>query len=127
MPPAMLENGDEPVRGGVASARPDAHEAPLTLDEPAPRVLSFWDQSAFWANLGVSLFAFSGAYTVLAPAVFGLPPVTHFPRIGREVQSLGILELHTAAAFDVGVGISVYGAIVSTFDRLFPTLRGDEE
>ncbi|MBH0780667.1 purine-cytosine permease family protein [Nocardia bovistercoris] len=44
-----------------------ANEAPLTLDQPAPRVLSFWDQSAFWANLGVSLFAFSGAYTVLAP------------------------------------------------------------
>ncbi|MBF6169643.1 cytosine permease [Streptomyces gardneri] len=43
------------------------HEAPLTLDQPAPKVLSFWDQSAFWANLGVSLFAFSGAYTVLAP------------------------------------------------------------
>ncbi len=67
MPPVMLENGDDPARGGTAPGRPDAHEAPLTLDEPAPRVLSFWDQSAFWANLGVSLFAFSGAYTVLAP------------------------------------------------------------
>src|SRR5919198_1285667 len=42
-------------------------EAPYTLDRPAPKVLSFWDQSAFWANLGVSLLAFSGAYTVLAP------------------------------------------------------------
>src|ERR671915_254427 len=42
-------------------------EAPYTLDQPAPKVLSFWDQSAFWANLGVSLLAFSGAYTVLAP------------------------------------------------------------
>ncbi|MEV0245074.1 cytosine permease [Nocardia sp. NPDC050712] len=48
-----------------------AHEAPLTLDQPAPKVLSFWDQSAFWANLGVSLFAFSGAYTVLAPNTDG--------------------------------------------------------
>jgi len=47
------------------------NEAPLTLDEPAPRVLSFWDQSAFWANLGVSLFAFSGAYTLLAPDTEG--------------------------------------------------------
>ncbi|HEY7485667.1 MAG TPA: cytosine permease [Streptosporangiaceae bacterium] len=42
-------------------------EVPYTLDKPAPKVLSFWDQSAFWANLGVSLLAFSGAYTVLAP------------------------------------------------------------
>jgi putative hydroxymethylpyrimidine transporter CytX len=48
-------------------------EAPYTLDEPAPRVLSFWDQSAFWANLGVSLLAFSGAVTVLAPDAAGTP------------------------------------------------------
>ncbi|GAA5052394.1 purine-cytosine permease family protein [Nocardia callitridis] len=51
-------------------------EAPLTLDQPAPRVLSFWDQSAFWANLGVSLFAFSGAYTVLAPNNEGAPGIS---------------------------------------------------
>ncbi len=53
-------------------------EAPYTLDEPAPRVLSFWDQSAFWANLGVSLLAFSGAVTVLAPDANGVPrlPIT---------------------------------------------------
>lgn len=48
-------------------------EAPYTLDQPAPRVLSFWDQSAFWANLGVSLLAFSGAATVLAPDANGAP------------------------------------------------------
>ncbi|MET7769403.1 cytosine permease [Nocardia sp. NPDC005366] len=52
------------------------HEAPLTLDEPAPRVLSFWDQSAFWANLGVSLFAFTGAYTVLAPNAEGAAQIS---------------------------------------------------
>ncbi|WP_406277834.1 cytosine permease [Nocardia sp. NBC_00881] len=51
-------------------------EAPLTLDEPAPKVLSFWDQSAFWANLGVSLFAFSGAYTVLAPNTQGTAQIS---------------------------------------------------
>lgn len=50
-----------------------AGEAPYTLDQPAPRVLSFWDQSAFWANLGVSLLAFSGAYSVLAPDADGAP------------------------------------------------------
>jgi putative hydroxymethylpyrimidine transporter CytX len=49
------------------------NEAPYTLDEPAPKVLSFWDQSAFWANLGVSLLAFSGAVTVLAPDADGTP------------------------------------------------------
>jgi putative hydroxymethylpyrimidine transporter CytX len=51
-------------------------EAPYTLDRPAPRVLSFWDQSAFWANLGVSLLAFSGAYTVLAPDDDGNPQLS---------------------------------------------------
>jgi len=49
------------------------NEAPYTLDQPAPKVLSFWDQSAFWANLGVSLLAFSGAVTVLAPDADGTP------------------------------------------------------
>jgi putative hydroxymethylpyrimidine transporter CytX len=54
----------------------DPTEVPYTLEEPAPKVLSFWDQSAFWANLGVSLFAFSGAYTVLAPTVDGVPQLS---------------------------------------------------
>ncbi|MCP9968817.1 purine-cytosine permease family protein [Actinomadura madurae] len=56
-------------------ARP-RNEVPYTLDEPAPKVLGFWDQSAFWANLGVSLLAFSGAYTVLAPDAGGRPTIS---------------------------------------------------
>ncbi len=56
--------------------RSERREAPLTLDQPAPKVLSFWDQSAFWANLGVSLFAFSGAYTVLAPNTDGTAQIS---------------------------------------------------
>ncbi|WP_329097084.1 cytosine permease [Actinomadura citrea] len=51
-------------------------EVPYTLDEPAPKVLGFWDQSAFWGNLGVSLLAFSGAYTVLAPDADGRPTIS---------------------------------------------------
>ncbi|MFI0369409.1 purine-cytosine permease family protein [Actinomadura sp. 1N219] len=61
------------ARAGAARAN---SEAPFTLDEPAPRVLGFWDQSAFWANLGVSLLAFSGAYTVLAPGADGRPTLS---------------------------------------------------
>jgi putative hydroxymethylpyrimidine transporter CytX len=66
------------VHEGHSSERPAEQprrgdEVPFTLDEPAPKVLSFWDQGAFWANLGVSLFAFSGAYTVLAPDENGVP------------------------------------------------------
>jgi putative hydroxymethylpyrimidine transporter CytX len=64
-----------PDEGGLVSTVVDQprDEAPYTLDEPAPKVLSFWDQSAFWANLGVSLLAFSGAVTVLAPDADGVP------------------------------------------------------
>jgi hypothetical protein len=48
-------------------------EAPLTLDEPPPRVLGFWDQFGLWANLGVSLLGPVGALGVLAP--FGFEPL----------------------------------------------------
>ncbi len=65
--------------------------------------------------------------TVLAPVALGWPPVTHFPRPGSEVLSVGVLELHTAALFDLGVGLVVYGAVVSTFDRLFPAMEQDEK
>jgi nucleobase:cation symporter-1, NCS1 family len=48
----------------------DRHaEAGLTLDSPQPRALGFWDQSALWANLGISLIGFTGAIYVLAPGM----------------------------------------------------------
>ncbi|MEZ0064269.1 NCS1 family nucleobase:cation symporter-1 [Streptacidiphilus sp. MAP12-20] len=43
-------------------------EAPLVLDTAPPRTLSFRDQGAFWANLGVSLIGFSSAATVMVNA-----------------------------------------------------------
>jgi putative hydroxymethylpyrimidine transporter CytX len=45
----------------------DRAEAPLTLDEPAPRALRLVDQLGMWGNLGVSLLGFTGAYFVLYP------------------------------------------------------------
>src|SRR3954447_20071524 len=45
-------------------------EAPYTLDQPPPRVLGFWDQVGFWANLGVSLLGPVGAIFVLVPQGF---------------------------------------------------------
>jgi multisubunit Na+/H+ antiporter MnhB subunit len=62
----------------------------------------------------------------LAPLAWGLPPVTHIPAPGEKSLTLGALDLHTAALFDLGVGFAVYGAIVGTFDRLYPPLEGDE-
>ncbi|GAA2617126.1 cytosine permease [Actinomadura fulvescens] len=76
------------------------NEVPYTLDEPAPKVLSFWDQGAFWANLGVSLFAFSGAYTVLAPDADGKPGLSIVAGIVAMVvgTAIGGLMLGLAAA-----------------------------
>ena len=42
-------------------------EAPLTLEEPAPRALRLIDQLGLWGNLGVSLLGFTGALYVLYP------------------------------------------------------------
>jgi nucleobase:cation symporter-1, NCS1 family len=42
-------------------------EAPLTLDQPAPRALRTVDQLGMWGNLGVSLLGFTGAIYVLYP------------------------------------------------------------
>ena len=42
-------------------------EAPLTLDQPAPRSLRLVDQLGMWGNLGVSLLGFTGAIYVLDP------------------------------------------------------------
>jgi putative hydroxymethylpyrimidine transporter CytX len=53
-------------------------EAPLTLEEPAPRTLGFVDHLGMWGNLGVSLLGFTGAIYVLDP--FGT---------GKQVLSLG--------------------------------------
>ena len=46
-------------------------EAPLVLDEPAPRALRLVDQLGLWGNLGVSLLGFTGAAYVLYPIVNG--------------------------------------------------------
>jgi putative hydroxymethylpyrimidine transporter CytX len=42
-------------------------EAPLTLTEPPPKVLGWWDQIALWGNLGISLLGPVGAVYVLVP------------------------------------------------------------
>ncbi|HEY3611673.1 MAG TPA: cytosine permease [Pseudonocardiaceae bacterium] len=43
-------------------------EVAPTLDGPTPKILGFTDQGALWANLGVSLLGFAGAFSVLQPA-----------------------------------------------------------
>ncbi len=64
-------------------ARPAAAEAPLTLDQPAPKVLGWLDQIGLWGNLGVTLLAPVGA-------VFVLLPVTG-PRLSFEAAGLAVI------------------------------------
>src|SRR5436305_2869264 len=47
----------------------DDVEAPLTLDEPPPRVLGWWDQIGLWGNLGMSILGPVTAIYILQPAV----------------------------------------------------------
>jgi NCS1 family nucleobase:cation symporter-1 len=46
-------------------------EVPLTLDEPAPKVLGWLDQIGLWGNLGVTLLAPVGASYILLVGVGG--------------------------------------------------------
>ncbi len=58
---ATVEGGPRATRG----------EVPLTLAEPAPKVLGWLDQLGLWGNLGVTILAPVGAVSVLAPEVGG--------------------------------------------------------
>jgi NCS1 family nucleobase:cation symporter-1 len=64
---------DAPVRPAGESADPTP-EVAATLAGPNPKTLGVADQGAFWANLGVSILGFSGAFTVLAP--YGVPQLS---------------------------------------------------
>jgi len=51
---------------------PQEHiEAPLTLEEPPPRVLGWWDQIGLWGNLGMSILGPVTAIFILQPATGG--------------------------------------------------------
>jgi nucleobase:cation symporter-1, NCS1 family len=73
-------------------------EVPLTLAEPAPRVLGWLDQVGLWGNLGVTILAPVGAVSVLLP-VFGGPRLS-FVAAGTAVivgTLLGALMIAAAA------------------------------
>lgn len=67
-----------------ADAAEERHlEVAPTLDGPTPKVLGFTDQGALWANLGVSLLGFAGAFSVLQPA--GVPQLSITAAIAATV------------------------------------------
>lgn len=66
---------------GVRRVRPfnrriAGDEVPVSLVEPAPRVLGVFDQLGLWGNLGVSLLGFTGAAVVLQPGGPGTPQMS---------------------------------------------------
>jgi len=66
----------------VTAVQENLEVAP-TLDGPTPKVLGFTDQGALWANLGVSLLGFAGAFSVLQPA--GVPQLSITAAIAATV------------------------------------------
>lgn len=80
---------------------------------------------ARWAwHLATSGLLLTVAVAV-TPVFFGAAPVTHLPRAGGQVIKIGVVDLHTALLFDLGVGVAVYGVLIGIFDRLFPPWRGE--
>lgn len=51
--------------------------------------------------------------TVFVPPLFGYPALTHFPRPGEPVIHAGLLAVHTAVLFDIGVFALVLGFSIS--------------
>jgi multisubunit Na+/H+ antiporter MnhB subunit len=112
--------GDGFSAGAIAGLGAVVQYVCLDHDEAAGRVGARWAWK--FAGGGLTLVLLVG----IGPTLFGVLPVTHAPAPGRSVVELGILKLHTATLFDLGVAILVYGALVGTFDRLFPPLKGEE-
>jgi NCS1 family nucleobase:cation symporter-1 len=65
-------------------AAPTYGEVPLTLAEPAPKVLGWLDQIGLWGNLGVTLLAPVGAVGVLLPVLGG-------PRLSFVAAGLAVV------------------------------------
>ena len=78
-----------------------------------------WAQPAAIAGVALAL-----AVALQAP-LRGEPLLTHEPAPGPEPVKLGTLEVITAVAFDVGVFLLVFGAVVAIVDALAGAL--DEE
>jgi putative hydroxymethylpyrimidine transporter CytX len=101
-PPAEPGGSIEPG-ASVATVEPvGSAEAPLTLDQPAPRTLRRIDQLGMWGNLGVSLLGFTGAIFVLNPVE------------GGRAMSLGAALVALVVGTVIGTGAVSIAAIPGT-------------
>lgn len=111
--------GDGFSAGAVAGLGAVVQYVCLAREEARRSAGGGWALRLLWAGLLVIVLL------LMVPAVFGVAPVTHWPRPGEQVHKLGVLKLHTATLFDLAVACVVYGAIVATFERLFPAWKED--
>jgi multisubunit Na+/H+ antiporter MnhB subunit len=79
------------------------------------------EYAPFLAVLGLFMILGVG----LVPALLGYPPVTHFPTPGEHVVQIGVLEMHTATIFDLGIMFLVFGFSISSI-RLVAHIRSGE-
>lgn len=75
------------------------------------------------AQAGALVCCLCTFWTLLVP---GLDPLTHFPRAGAHVTHVGSLSVHTAVVLDSGVGLAVYGALVTAVDRLLESAHEED-
>jgi multicomponent Na+:H+ antiporter subunit B len=76
-----------------------------------------------WIAIAGLLLTFS---VVFGPVLFGLPLLVHFPLPGKEVSTIGTLELHTSVLFDLGVFGLVFGFIVTFMSSIMRVEREGE-
>ena len=115
------EFGDGFSGGAIAGMGAVALYVCLDYEHAARVVRARWAWHLVVFGLLLALFV------LLAPVFVGIAPVSHAPAPDEHVIEVGIIELHTAVVFDLGIMLLVYGMFVGTFDQLFPILRGDAE
>src|SRR5881398_3851584 len=98
-------------------------EAPLTLEEPPPRVLGWWDQIGLWGNLGMSILGPVTAIYILQPT-----PQSQMSYVGAALAIivgtiLGTLLVASAAVPGAQTGAPSMVLLRGLFGAGCPTYR----
>jgi putative hydroxymethylpyrimidine transporter CytX len=106
------------------TATAERTEAPLTLDEPAPRALRLVDQLGLWGNLGVSLLGFTGAIYVLTPRNTPLSLAAAFTAlgVGTLLGTAGVAAVAVAGAKTGAPSMVLLRGLFGTRASYLPTL-----
>lgn len=81
------------------------------------------ERSPRWPRLAPALVVLGVAVMALvafAPLAVEEPPLSHRPAPGEPLVRLGPVELHTALAFETGLGLATLGFLVSVGRCLAP-------